>query len=151
VSALVEVHSHYCVAGVKHSEVYGCVGLSAGIRLNVTGLSSEKLAGSFSRDILYNVYALTAAIIALTGKSLGVFVCENAAHSRHYRLADYILARDELKISALTGKLIGNALSYLRISLSYDFDALHFFHFDFSLSKNSYVESMNVFSEDAAY
>ena len=106
VSALVEVHTHYGVAGLEHCEVYGCVCLCARVGLYVCVVCSEKLAGALTRDLLYNVYAFAAAVVALSGVTLGVLVCEVAAHCRHNGGCDDVLARDELEVSSLSFKLV---------------------------------------------
>ena len=51
--------------------------------LNVSVLSTEKLAGSFNSYILDNVNALTAAIISLARISLSILISKHRTHCRH--------------------------------------------------------------------
>ena len=44
-------------------------------------LSSKKLFSTVARDILYDINTLTSAVITLTGKSLGILICENRSRS----------------------------------------------------------------------
>ena len=111
VSALVEVHAHNGVTGLEHGEVYSHVSLSARMGLNVSVLCSEKLACTLTGDLLNNVNAFAAAVVALAGITLGVLVCEVAAHCRHNGGRNDVLAGDKLKVAALSFKLAVHCLA----------------------------------------
>ena len=111
VTALVEVHAHDGIARLEHREINGGVRLCARVGLYVGVLRAEQLAGSLTRDLLYNVDALAAAVVALSGITLGVFVGQVTAHRRHHGRADNILAGDQLEVSALSFQLVVHGVS----------------------------------------
>ena len=66
VTALVEIHSHQCIAGLKDRELNGKVSLSAGMGLNVRVVASKQLLGSLDRQSLDLIDDPAAAIIAFS-------------------------------------------------------------------------------------
>ena len=78
-AALLQIHSHYRVAGVEQRKEYGEVCRRSAVRLNVCVLGAEKLFRALSRYILNNIDAAAAAVIALAGITLGVLVRKNVA------------------------------------------------------------------------
>ena len=136
VSALVEVHTHNGVAGIQHCEVYSHICLCARVRLNVGVIGSEKLAGTLTRDLLNNVYALAAAVVALAGIALGILICQMAAHCRHNSGSYDVFAGDQLKISALTLQLAVHRVADCGIvfpEILKTRDICQFTHFSFPL------------------
>ena len=111
VATLVEVHTHNGVAGLEHCKVYGSVCLCTRMRLYVCVLCAEQLACSPARDLLYNVYALAAAVVALSGITLCVFIGEMTAHSRHNGRCYDVFAGNQFKIAALSFKLVVHCVS----------------------------------------
>ena len=102
VASIGEIHAQHRVPVLAQRRIDGIVGLSTAVGLDVGMLCAEKFAGALTGDILRNVHLLAAAVIALAGVSFGIFVGEHRAHGHQNRLADDILRRDELDVSALT-------------------------------------------------
>ena len=82
--------------------------------LNICKLAAEYLLKTFDCQIFNNINALAAAVIAVGGIALGVFVGKHAAHCGKHRGADNVFRRDKLNVCALPFKLcthsVGNFL-----------------------------------------
>ena len=100
-----EVHAHYQVARLAQRQIDGDVGLAAGVGLHVGVLGAEELLGALAGDVLHYVHILAAAVEALAGIALGVFVGQMAAHGLHYSGGGEILAGDKLYVVALALEL----------------------------------------------
>jgi len=73
--------------------------------LNICMLCAEQLACAAAGDILNNIDTLAAAVIALSGISLGILIGQNRSHcGKHSRRYD-VFACDKLYVAALTGQL----------------------------------------------
>ena len=105
-AAAAEVHAHEHVAGLGQGQVHGHVGLGAGMRLHIGVLRAEELAGALAGNLLHDVHVLAAAVIALAGVALGVFVGEMAADSLHDGRGGKVLAGYELYMVTLAGELL---------------------------------------------
>ena len=77
VAAVGQAHAHDAVARLQHGEVDGHVGLRAGVGLHVGVLGPEQLLGAVDGQLLHDVHVLAAAVVAVTGVALGVFVGEH--------------------------------------------------------------------------
>ena len=64
-SALLKIHSHDGIAGIKQCKKYGKVCICSAVRLNIDMLRFEKLLSSVTGDFFNNIDALTAAVIPL--------------------------------------------------------------------------------------
>ena len=127
VSALVEVHAHDGVAGVEHGKIDRHVRLSARMGLHIGMLCAEQLAGALTGDLLDDVDAFAAAVVALAGIALGVFVGEVAAHRRHHGGSDNVFAGDQLEVSALSFQFLVwliCSLCYFPFELNFDYSLL---------------------------
>ena len=96
-AAVRQVHRQDRVAGLQQREVDGHVGLRAGVRLDVGVLAAEELLRPLDRERLGDVDILAAAIIALAGIALGVFVRSARSPRLEHRVAREVLGRDELE------------------------------------------------------
>src|SRR5699024_6761693 len=79
VAALGQIHAHDGIAHVEQCKVDGQVGLRAGVGLHVGVLRAEQAAGAVNGDLLRLVHIAAAAVIAVAGVTLGVFVGQHAA------------------------------------------------------------------------
>jgi hypothetical protein len=95
VPALVQLHSHDSITGLKQGEVNGHVGLSAAVGLDVGVLGVEKLFGAFNRQTLHHVHILAAAVIASAGVSLGVFIVHYSGLGFQHRFAGVVFGSDQ--------------------------------------------------------
>ena len=105
VTAVGQVHAHKGVAGLQNGKEDSHVGLGAGMGLHVGIVTAEELLGPLDGDVLHHVHALAAAVVTLSGITLGVLVGEHAAHGHHNGLGNDVFGSDELQISSLSGKL----------------------------------------------
>ena len=101
VAAVIKAHAHNGVARLKQSKINGSVSLRARMGLNICILRAEKLARSFDCNVFNYINILATAVITLAGKSLGIFIREHAAHSRHNLRRNKVFGGDELDIFSL--------------------------------------------------
>ena len=83
--------------------------------LNIRRLGAEKLLCPVDGYLLNYVNIFTAAVISLAGVTLGVFVCEHAAHCGHNRGGNDIFGRDKLEIVSLPFKLKAHGIGYFAV------------------------------------
>ena len=105
-AAVGEVHAQNGVAGLEQAKVDRQVGLCAGMGLHVGVLRAEQLAGALTGQVLHDVHVLAAAVVALAGVALGVFIGQMAAHGGHDRGGDEVLRGDQLDVVALAAQLL---------------------------------------------
>ncbi len=97
-----QVHAQHRVAGLDKRKINRHVGLRTRVRLYVGVLRAEELFRPLNGQVFHLVHALAAAIVALAGITLGVFIGENRSHGRHNSRRDQILRGDQFNISSLT-------------------------------------------------
>ena len=88
-------------------------------------LSAEQLASALTSDILCDINSEAAAVVTLGGIALGILVGEYGTHRRHHRGRNDVLAGDQLKVLALTGKLLIHRLTDLFIIVLDKSDRIH--------------------------
>ena len=76
-AAVGQIHAQYGVAGLDERKVDRHVGLCAGVGLYVDMLRAKKLVGPVDGQVFHLIHALAAAVVALAGITLGVFVGQN--------------------------------------------------------------------------
>ena len=91
-----QVQAHELVAGLEACHEHGHVGLCARVGLDVGILGAEQLLDAVDGQVLGLVDTLAAAIVAVAGIALGIFVGQAAAHGLHHLLAHEVLAGDQL-------------------------------------------------------
>ncbi len=91
VAAMRQVEAEDGIAGLNNGHVGGGVGLRAGVRLHVRVLGAEELFGAVARQIFHHVGILAAAVVALAGVALRIFIGEDGTGRLQHRLADKIL------------------------------------------------------------
>ena len=74
VSAMGQIHAQHRIAGVEHGKIDGGIGLCAAVGLHVGVLGSKEQLGAVTGQVLRHVHILAAAVIALGGIALRVFV-----------------------------------------------------------------------------
>ena len=114
-TAVREVHAQDGVAGLCQRKIDGHVRLRARMGLYVCVLRAEELFCAVDCELFRHVHILAAAVIALAGISLRVFVRERRAHGRHYGLRDKVLACNQLNIPALAGELVHHGGGHFRV------------------------------------
>ena len=85
-------------------------------------LRAEELLRALTGEILHLVDILAAAVIALAGVTLGVFVRQDRAHGGDDGGGGDILRSDQLDIPLLAGELLAHQGGDLRIILIDKFD-----------------------------
>ena len=88
------------------------------MRLHICPVGSKEFLRTVDRQLLRHVDVFTAAVVALAGVALRVFIRENTALRLHNRVADDVLRRDELQFRALAIEFILNRLTHLCICLA---------------------------------
>ena len=120
VAAMGEVEGEDRVAGLDGRHVDGRIGLAAGVGLHVDMLGPEELLQPLAGEVLDLVDELAAAVIAVAGVALGVFVGEHAADGLHDGRAREVFARDHLQAFGLPGLLRGNRRPDIRVFELYE-------------------------------
>ena len=99
--AVGQVHAQHRITGLKQRKIHRHVGLRAGVGLHVGMLCTKQLFGPLNGQILHLVNVLAAAVIALAGIALGVFIGQDRPHGRHDRRRNKIFGGDQLDIPPL--------------------------------------------------
>ena len=123
-AAVSQVHAEHRVAGLDKRKINRHVGLRARVRLYVGVLRAEELFRPLNGQIFHLVHALAAAIVALAGITLGVFIGENRSHGRHDSRRDQILRGDQFNISSLAGQLFLHGTAQFRVILGHKADGI---------------------------
>ena len=117
-SAVSEVHAHKRVTGLQECCDDSLICLASGMGLNVCICTIKELLCSLDGKFLYLIHELTSAVVAVSGISLRIFVCQGAAHSCHNCLADKVLGSDQLDMSILTICFAGYDCGHIGIRFS---------------------------------
>ena len=88
---MIQVQSHKGVTRFEYGEQNGSIGLGARVRLNVSKLGTEQLLNAVAGYILYLVYHLATAVVAMAGQAFSIFVGKITAHGLHHLIANEIL------------------------------------------------------------
>ena len=97
VPAVREIHAEHGVAQLQRRHVDGNVGLRARMRLHVGVLGAEQGLRAVDRQLLGAVHEFAAAVVALAGIALGVFVGEHRAHRFEHRFGNEIFRRESAR------------------------------------------------------
>ena len=103
VSAVCQIHAHYSVARLKECKLDSHVGLCAGVGLNIHISAAEKLFSPLPSQLLGDIYALAAAVIALSRVAFGIFVCHYASVGLKHGVGNIVLGCDKLDVMILSG------------------------------------------------
>ncbi len=122
VAAVGKVEPQHGVARLQECEVDRRVGLGTGVRLDVGMVGAENLLRPCAGQLFGHVDELAAAIIAMAGIALGIFVRQHAAGGLHDRGAGVVFRRDHFQPTALAVDLAGNRGPKLRVL---SLDAIH--------------------------
>ena len=68
-----------------------------------------------SCQLLRHVHGIAAAVIAVAGIALGIFVGKAGPHSHHHRRTDDVFGSDQFNVSLLAGKFLLNGRAHLRV------------------------------------
>ena len=104
-SAVGEAHAHDCVAGIYERGICRHVSLRTRVRLNVGAVRTEELFCALDSKIFNDVNIFAAAVIALAGIALCIFIGQNGAGCQQHRLGDDVLAGNQLNVIALALQL----------------------------------------------
>ena len=115
VAAVGEIEAQDAVAGREERHVGGGVGLRAGVRLDVDVFGAEELFGAVAGQVFDDVGVLAAAVVALSGVALCVFVGENGACGFEDRAADEVFGCDHLEAFVLALYFVFNLLGDLGV------------------------------------
>ena len=118
-----EIHAHERITGLEQRGVDLEICLRAGMRLDICKLRAEQRLGARDGDALDLVHIFAAAVVAVAGQTLGVFVGQHAAHGGDNRRGGDIFGRDQLDIFALAVKFLTDQRADLGITAP---DILHF-------------------------
>ena len=122
VAAMGEVEGENRVARLDGGHVDRGIGLGAGVGLNIDMLGAKQALEPVAGKILDLVDKLAAAVIAVAGIALGVFVREHAADRLHDGGAGEVFAGDHLQPLGLARLLGLNGGPDVRVFL---FDEVH--------------------------
>ena len=101
--------------GCKRGQIDGHVGLAAGVGLDVDVLGAEELLGPVAGQVLDHVDVLAAAVVALPGIALGIFVGQHAADGLHDGGAGVVFAGDHFQPVLLAVDFAGNGGPNFRV------------------------------------
>ena len=114
-AAVVQAHAQHRVAGLQQGKIDAHVGLGAAVGLHVGMVGAVERLGPFDGDPLHLVHVHAAAVVALSGVALGVFVGQRAAGSGQHRRADKVFGGDQFNVRFLTGTFIRDGFGYFRV------------------------------------
>ena len=114
-AALGKIHAHDGIAQVEQGKVNGQVGLCAGMGLHVGIFGTKQLAGTVNCNLLNLVHKLAAAVIAVAGVALGIFVGQHAAHGSHNGRGNNVFAGNQLNVCLLAAQLTLHGRTQLRV------------------------------------
>ena len=100
--------------------------------LHIGVLRTEELLGAVAGEVLHHVHILAAAVIALAGIALCVFIGQVGAHRRQHSIADKVLGRNQLDVLALTGQLVAHGCAKLGVFRLNGLEVNHVEHRPFS-------------------
>ena len=115
-AAVREIEAEDAVAGGQERHVGGGVGLGAGVGLHVGVVGAEELFGAVAGEVFDDVGELAAAVVALAGIALRVFVGEYGACGFEHGAADEVLRGDHLQAFVLAGDFVFNLRGDLGVS-----------------------------------
>ena len=116
-AAVVEVHAQDRVPRLAQRHIGRIIGLRAGVGLHIGKFCAKEFFCPLDGQILRDIHALAAAIVALAGIPFGIFIGEHRPHRRHHRFRDDVLRGDQLNIPLLSGVFQLNRLADLRVGL----------------------------------
>ena len=125
-AAVRKIHTHDGVAGVKEGKIDGKVCLCARMRLYVCMLGAEKLLKTVAGDILNDINAFTAAVIALARISFGILIRKMTAHSCHDGFGYKVFRCNKLDMRALTLELFFHRFRDITVRLTDQIKLNHF-------------------------
>ncbi len=124
-----QAHPQDRIPRLTDGEIDRHVRLGAGVRLDVGMFGAKKLPGAIDGQLFRHVDELAAAVVALPGISLGIFVGEYRTLGFENRLADEVLRGDEFQAVFLPLGFPTNGRCYFRIK-TFKFSG-HFTHLPF--------------------
>src|ERR1700733_11356374 len=107
-TAVRQVEAEDAVAWVEQGHVGGGVGLGAGVGLDVDMVGLEELFGASAGEVFDYVGVLAAAVVALSGVALCVFVGKYGACGLEDRAANEVFRGDHLEAFVLALDLVFN-------------------------------------------
>ena len=122
VTAAGEVHAEQGVARLQQRRIHRKVCLRTAVRLDVDEFRAEELLGAGDGETLDLVDDLAAAVIALGGQALGVFVGQHRAHAGDDGARGDILRGDQLDAAALPAQLAAQERTQLLVKARYIFN-----------------------------
>ena len=115
VAAVRQVQTENGVAGLQHCGVSFHVGLRSGVWLDVGVFRSEKLLGTFAREVFHYVGELAPSVVALAGIAFGILIGEHRAHGFQHGFADEIFRGDQFQSFVLAADFVVDGRSHLGI------------------------------------
>ena len=115
-----KIHAHERIARLQERGIDLQIGLRAGVRLYIGIGRAEQLFRALDRDRLQHIHIIAAAVIALAGVTLGVFVRQNGAHGCNDGGRGDVLRRDQFNVLLLALKFVfdaGRDLGVLRLQI----------------------------------
>ena len=111
-----QIQAHDGVARIEQGQKHRLVHLAAGIGLNIRETGPEQLLGALDGQVLDDVDVFAAAIIALAGVALGIFVGQDRALGLKHSLGHDVFRGDQLDLVLLATKFFFDGGKHLRIS-----------------------------------
>jgi hypothetical protein len=121
VTAVGEVHAEDRVAGGEQGQEYREVGLGSRVGLDVGMGRAEKFLDPIDGDLLDLIDEFTAAVVALVGQALSIFVGENRALGCHHRRGGEVFAGDQFEVVLLAIQLLADEGRNSGVALGQEF------------------------------
>ena len=115
VAARIQVEAHKGVARLQQRKKNCLVHLRAAVGLDVCKFAAEQFLRPVDRQRFHDIRIVAAAVIALAGISLCVFVGEHATGSFQHGLAGNVFTRDQFDLVLLALQFVGDGARDLRI------------------------------------
>ncbi len=95
VAAVIEAHAQYRLARLHQRQIDRGVSLRTRMRLHIGEVGAEQLLGAIDRELLGDVDELAAAVVALAGIPLGVFVSQHRTLGRQHAPAGVVFGGNQ--------------------------------------------------------
>ena len=137
VSAVGKAHTHQRITGLQQRQLNSHIGLCTGVGLHIGKFCTKQLLGALDTQAFQFIHEVAAAIVALAGQALSIFIGQNGTHSGDHRRGCKVLGSNQLDAILLTVQFPPHHCSDLRVEIGNESDGIQKFctHSLFLLSK----------------
>ena len=125
VTTIGQAHTHHRIAGLQQSQLHSHIGLGTGVRLDIGCFRAEQSLGALDTKAFQLIHKLAAAIVTLSGKTLGILIGQYGAHCRDHSGRGKVLRCDQLQTVLLTLQLTIHHCAHFGVKICYKTDGIY--------------------------